>query len=69
MTAEKDAILSDLRRLRDWYAGHGMVDHAMILDDRIRDLVEGRTSVMVERVMKRFESAAARYDAEKTKIN
>jgi hypothetical protein len=66
---EKDTILAELRRQRDWYAAHGMHDDALILNDRIKDLKEGRTSVMVERVMKRFESVLARYDAEKTRVH
>ena len=67
--AEKDRILAGLREMRDWYAAHGMHDDALILNDRVKDLKEGRTSIAVERAMKSFESACARYDAEKTKVH
>jgi hypothetical protein len=66
---EKVAILAEIRRQRDWHASHGMLDEALMLDGRIRDLEEGRTSVTVECVMRRFESAVARYDADRIRIN
>lgn len=57
---DRDLILADLRRQRDQAAAIGDHGEALILNDRIRDLKEGRTSPMVERVMKRFESALSR---------
>jgi hypothetical protein len=56
-----EEILAELRRQRDWHAAKGNHADAMILNDRIKDLKEGRTSQMVERVMKAFESGLARY--------
>ena len=57
---ERETILAELRRRRDWHAAHGDHAEALILNDRIKDLKEGRSSVTVERVMKQFESALAR---------
>ncbi len=57
---EREEILANLRRQRDWHAAHGNHAEALILNDRIKDLKEGRSSVMVERVMQRFESGLAR---------
>lgn len=53
-------ILADLRRQRDQAAAIGDYAEALILNDRISDLKEGRSSPAVERVMKQFESALAR---------
>jgi hypothetical protein len=58
--AERAKILADLRRERDWHAEHGNPAEALILNDRIRDLKEGRSSAGVERAMKLFESGLAR---------
>ena len=58
--SEKDKIIADLRRQRDWHAAHGNVADAMIFNDRIKDLKEARTSVAVERCMKLFESGLVR---------
>lgn len=60
MDDEAHKILADLRRQRDWHAANGNHADALILNDRIMDLKEGRTSLMVERVMKSFESGLAR---------
>ena len=55
-----DTILADLRRQRDEAAARGDHADALILNDRICDLKEGRSSPTVERVMKQFESGLAR---------
>lgn len=57
---ERDKVLAELRRQRDWHAAHGNHAEALILNDRIKDMKEGRSSLMVERVMQRFESGLAR---------
>ena len=60
MKPTKAELLADLRAQRDRAAAIGNHVEALILNDRIRDLKAGRTSAMVERVMKRFESALVR---------
>lgn len=60
MDDEAHKLLADLRRQRDWHAAQGNHADALILNDRIKDLKEGRTSLTVERVMKSFESGLAR---------
>lgn len=60
MDKEMQKALEELRRLRDWHAVHGNHADALILNDRIMDIKDGRTSLMVERVMKAFESGLAR---------
>lgn len=61
--SDRDLILTDLRRQRDQAAAVGDHAEALILNDRINDLKEGRTSPTVERVMKQFESGLARLRA------
>ncbi len=46
---DHDLILVDLRRQRDTAAAVGDHAEAMILNDRIKDLKEGRTGPTVER--------------------
>lgn len=58
--SERDLILAELRRRRDEAARIGDHAESLIINDRILDLKEGRSSPMVERVMKQFESALAR---------
>lgn len=60
MDDEAHKILADLGRQRDWHAAHGNHADALILNDRIKDFKEGRTSPAVERAMKAFESSLAR---------
>jgi hypothetical protein len=63
MTHQSNEIeqqLAELRQRRDDAAAIGDHAEALILNDRIRDLKEGRRSVMVERVMRQFESGLAR---------
>lgn len=57
-TAEK--LITDLRRQRDEAAARGDHAEALILNDRIRDLKDGRISPTVETVTRQFESALAR---------
>lgn len=61
----KGKLLSSLRKERDALAARGDHAEALILNDRIRDLKDGKT-VSVERVMKQFESALARKRAYST---
>lgn len=62
---EINAVLADLRRQRDTAAKVGDHATALILNDRIKDVKEGRTSPMVERVMKRFESLCERMKSDR----
>jgi hypothetical protein len=62
---EINAVLTDLRRRRDDAAKIGDHATALILNDRIKNVKEGRTSPMVERVMKRFESFCERLKADR----
>lgn len=57
---DRDQLLADLRRRRDWHADHGNHAEALILNDRINDLKDGRSRPTVERVMQEFESGLAR---------
>lgn len=58
--ADMETILIELRRRRDEAARIGDHAEALILNDRINDLKDGRSSATVERVMRQFESALVR---------
>lgn len=60
MCDDHERILADLRTQRDRAASIGDHAEALILNDRIRDLKEGRTTPTVERIMKQFEGALVR---------
>ena len=57
--AKRDRMIDELRRKRDEAARIGDHAEALILNDRINDLKNG-SPLVVERVMRRFESALAR---------
>jgi hypothetical protein len=67
--SDRDLILADLRRQRDQAAAIGDHAEALILNDRIKDFKEGRTSTAIERVMKRFESGLARLRAANPRLD
>lgn len=67
--SDRDLILADLRRQRDQAAAIGDHAEALILNDRIKDLKEGKTSPTVERVMKQFESGLARLRAANPRLD
>lgn len=61
MSDEKTGrALKELRRRRDQAAARGDHAEALILNDRVKDLKEGATSIAVERAMQEFESGLAR---------
>jgi hypothetical protein len=67
--SDRDLILADLRRQRDQAAAIGDHAEALILNDRIKDFKEGRTSTAVEQVMKQFESRLARLRAANSRLD
>jgi hypothetical protein len=67
--SDRDLILADLRRQRDQAAAIGDHAEALILNDRIKDFKEGRTSTAVEQVMKQFESGLARLRAANPRLD
>jgi hypothetical protein len=67
--SDRDLILADLRRQRDQAAAIGDHAEALILNDRIKDFKEGRTSTAVEQVMKQFESRLARLRAANPRLD
>ena len=69
MKKTRELILADLRRQRDQAAAIGDHAEALILNDRINDLKEGRTSTAVERVMRQFESGLARLRATNPRLD
>lgn len=57
---DTEALLKRLRLARDNAAAIGDHAEALIMNDRIKDLKEGRCSPMVESTLQQFESALAR---------
>lgn len=58
--SDRNLILKELRRRRDKAAAQGDHAEALIINDRVKDLKEGATSIAVERALQMFESGLAR---------